>query len=307
MGAGPAGLAAVIYALRGGVRAVVLNKGLWGGQVAITSQVENYPAVEKLPGYAFADKLYKLALAQGADVRQEEALQVALQGRVKRVKTAKEEYQAQAVILASGAKRRLLGCPGEERLTGKGVSYCATCDGAFFRQKAVAVVGGGNTALEEALFLSNLCSRVVMAVRGEAFRGERPLIDAVLERENIQPLFGHTVTEILGDKKVTGLLVQDKSSKNEKELPVQGVFIAIGLQPETRLFQDQLQTDANGYLLAGEDCETSLPGVYAAGDNRQKPLRQIITAAADGAVAASRAVDYINRLKHKAPNGDRMD
>lgn len=299
IGAGPAGLTAAIYGLRGGLKVVVFDKLFYGGQVAVTSEVENYPAIEKISGFVLSEKIYKQAVAQGAEIRFEEVQKVELEGTVKRIVTAADTYEARAVIIANGAQRRKLGCEGEERLTGNGVSYCATCDGAFFRKKEVAVIGGGNTALEDALFLSNLCSKVTLVVRGTSFRGEKPMVRAVEERENIQVLFGHTVERIIGEKTVSALVVRDKQTGEEKELTVQGVFVAIGLQPDNSLFEGQIQIDQGGYIVAGETCETSLPGVYAAGDSRTKPLRQIITAAADGAVAAYTAANYVNLEKEK--------
>lgn len=294
IGAGPAGLTAAIYALRAGFQAVVFDKNLYGGQVATTSEVENYPAIEKISGPDFSINLYNQAMAQSAEIRFEEVTGVELRGDAKHVFTAQDEYQGKTVIIANGAQRRKLKCEGEERLTGRGVSYCATCDGAFFKQKEVAVVGGGNTALEDALFLSNLCSRVHLIHRRDEFRGERMLAESVKKQGNIHIHYHSEVAEILGEQTVTQVRIKDTQTQAMDTLPVSAVFVAIGLEPDNRLFAELLPLDPGGYLIAGEDCQTTLPGVYVAGDSRTKQLRQIITAAADGAVAGVQAGNFIN-------------
>lgn len=292
VGAGCAGLTAAVYAIRAGHSAVVLEKGMYGGQIALTSEVENYPSIEKISGVELATLIYNQAVKQGADIRFEEVTEARLGAKEKIVVTTGGEYRARAVILANGVERRKLGCPGEAEFTGRGVSYCATCDGAFFRGRDVAVVGGGNTALEDALFLSNLCRKVYLIHRRDQFRGEKVMVDAVLARNNIEILYRHTVEEILGDKVVTSVRAAGPED-GQRTLDVAAVFVAIGLIPVNQLFAEA-GLDANGYLVAEEDCNTKLPGVYAAGDTRSKPLRQIITAASDGAVAAVAASNYLN-------------
>lgn len=301
IGAGCAGLTAAVYAVRAGLSVLVLEKGLYGGQIAITDTVENFPSIEKISGYELAGNIYQQAVNQGVKIVFEEVTAVSLEGKEKTVTTAGNAYTAHAVIIANGVKRRKLGCPGEEELTGKGVSYCATCDGAFFRGKEVAVVGGGNTALEDALFLSNLCKKVIMLIRGEAFRGERILQEAVRQRKNVEVRFHTTVERIEGTEQVERLVVKKKGEDTEETLPVSAAFIAIGLVPENGMFT-MLEQDEHGYLIAGEACNTRLEGVYAAGDTRSKLLRQIITAAADGAVAAFQAANAIN-VRYKKSNG----
>lgn len=292
IGAGPAGLTAAIYGLRAGLSATVFDRGVYGGQVAQTAEVENYPAVLRISGPDFAQAIYRQAAELGADIRMEAVERVELEGARKRVSTPEGMYEGRTVVIANGAKRRLLGCEGEEAFTGRGVSYCATCDGAFFRGRDVAVVGGGNTALEDALYLANLCRRVTLIHRRDSFRGQKLLADAVEKRENIDILFRHEVARIEGEQTVSGVVVRGADG-GQTRLEVAGVFIAIGYEPDNALFAAQLPLDENGYISAGEDCRTSIPGVYAAGDNRAKPLRQIVTAAADGAVAASQAANYI--------------
>lgn len=296
VGGGCAGLTAAIYGIRAGLSVTVLEGGFAGGQIAITNEIENYPGYVKISGPDLAMKIYDQAQALGADIRLEEAVAASLSPSVKSIRTAEGDYEGKSVIIANGVKRRMLGCPGEEKLTGKGVSYCATCDGAFFKGKDVAVVGGGNTALEDALFLSNLCETVHLIHRRNAFRGEKHLADAVKSRRNI--LFhGETVVkEILGEKAVTAVIQQNTVSKAEEILPVSAVFVAIGLIPDNHIFTE-LSLDPNGYITAGEDCKTNIDGVFAAGDTRTKTLRQILTAASDGATAAFQAANYVNTLE----------
>lgn len=296
IGAGCAGLTAAVYAVRAGLSVLVLEKGLYGGQIAITDTVENYPSIEKISGYELAENIYKQAINQGVRIVFEEVVSVQLEGDQKTVETASNTYSAHAVIIANGVKRRKLECAGEKELTGKGVSYCATCDGAFFRGKEVAVVGGGNTALEDALFLSNLCKKVTMLLRGKTFRGEYVLQEAAKRRKNIEVLYETTVQRIEGRQQVERLVIHRKNRNAESCLEVSAVFIAIGLIPENNLFS-MLDQDEHGYLIASEDCRTRIPEVYAAGDTRSKLLRQIITAAADGAVASFQAANAINRSR----------
>lgn len=297
IGAGPAGLTAAIYAARAGVSAMVLEKSIYGGQVSLTSEVDNFPTRQGTGGPEFANSLYEQATAQGAEVRFEEVQAVELDGEIKRVTTAEKVYEARTVILAGGASHRKLNCPGEEQFLGRGVSYCATCDAAFFRDKVVAIAGGGDTALGDALFLSNNCKHVYLIHRRDSFRGQKAKQDAIRSRANIETVLSSYITAIDGDTKVTGCIVE--TPEGGRRLEVDGVFVAIGLDPATSLYKGMLPTDAAGYILASEDCTTPLPGVFVAGDLRQKPLRQIVTAAADGAVAAVSAAEYCNALDEK--------
>lgn len=284
VGAGAAGLTAALYARRAGMDVIVLGRAPYGGQIAETAMIENYPALPLTDGYTFASALYQQAASLGAKLISAEVTGVlALSAQQRTLQTADgSKYTGEKLVLAVGAKRRKLGCPGEERLLGSGVSYCASCDGAFFRGKTVAVVGGGNTALEDALTLSALCERVYLIHRRDAFRGEKYLEEAVHKKQNIQPILQEEVAEIEGAQHVEAVRL-----KNRKEaLAVDGVFVAVGQEPDTALFRAFVNCDEGGYFIAGEDCKTNLPGVFAAGDCRTKLLRQIVTAAADGAVAA---------------------
>lgn len=292
IGAGCAGLTAAIYAKRAGHSVVVLEKFFHGGQISVTNEVENYPAIDKISGPDLANRIYEQAAALGADIRYEDVTAVALEGPVKRVTTSGGTYEARTVIVANGVQRRKLQCPGEEKFLGRGVSYCATCDGAFFKGRDAAVIGGGNTALEDALFLANLCRRVYIVHRRDAYRGEKLLAEAVAARDNILPLFNRTVESIGGTDTVESITLWDVQGGARETLPVSAVFVAIGMQPDNGMFA-ALGLDENGYIQADESCMTRVPGVFVAGDTRTKWLRQIITAAADGAVAASRAGKYI--------------
>lgn len=302
IGAGPAGLTAAIYAARAGVSVLVLEKSIYGGQVSLTSEVDNFPTRQGIQGPDFANDLYEQATSQGAEVRFEEVQAVELDGDVKRVTTAEKVHEARTVILAGGASHRKLNCPGEEEFLGRGVSYCATCDAAFFRGKVVAIAGGGDTALGDALFLSNNCKHVYLIHRRDSFRGQKAKQDAIRTRANVEPVLSSYITAIDGDAKVTGCIVE--TPEGGRRLDVDGVFVAIGLDPQTALYKGMLPLDAAGYVIAGEDCATPLPGVYVAGDLRQKPLRQIVTAAADGAVAAVSAAEYCNALDENLPTSD---
>lgn len=292
IGAGCAGLTAALYGNRAGHSTLVLERLFHGGQISVTHEVENYPAVGKISGPDLANRIFEQAAAQGAEIRYEDVTEAQLDGPIKRIVAGQENYEARTVIIANGVQRRRLQCPGEDALLGRGVSYCATCDGAFFKGKDVAVVGGGNTALEDALFLSQLCRRVYLIHRRDSFRGERVLVQAVAARANIVSLFHRCVDSIAGSVGVEAIHLLDTADNKREVLPVNGVFIAIGMQPDNELFA-AAGLDAEGYIEADESCMTRLPGVYAAGDTRTKWLRQIITAAADGAVAASRAVRYL--------------
>ncbi len=292
IGAGTAGLTAAIYARRAEKTVLVLEANSFGGQIVNTPSIENFPAAPHVSGFDFAMRLYEQATALGAEIRFEKALELR-DGDPKTVVTAKNEYVAKTVILATGSKNRKLGLSEEERLTGRGVSYCATCDGHFFRGKTVAVVGGGNTALEDALYLSDMASKVYLIHRRDSFRGEEALANRLKEKENAEFVLNSTVTELIAGAKLEAVRVSSADG-NERVLPVDGLFVAIGRIPENLAFSPPVQLDEAGYVAAGEDCRTNVPGVFVAGDNRTKTVRQLVTAAGDGAVAALEAVKYLN-------------
>lgn len=301
IGAGTAGLTAAIYALRAGKSVLVLEQGTYGGQIVNTPKVENYPGIEQISGYEFASGLFRQAEKLGMEYRSEKVTDIRLADSAdmgeelssasvetgnKIVETTEQSYRAKAVILATGAKNRPLGVEKEAEYTGRGISYCATCDGMFFRGKKTAVVGGGNTALEDAAFLSNYCEKVYLIHRRETFRGEEKLVEELRKKDNVEFLLNKTVQALVGETTLQAVILRDKISGEESRLEVSGLFVAIGQMPENEVFAKLVDLDENGYILAGEDCRTSVEGIFAAGDCRKKTVRQLTTAAADGAVAA---------------------
>lgn len=293
IGAGTAGLTAAIYARRAGRSALVLEQALPGGQISSTPEVENYPAISHISGADYAQSLHDQAVGLGTEIRYEGVTGAALDGETKRIETAQgASHEGKTVIIANGVRRRTLDIPGEERLTGAGVSYCAVCDGAFHKGKDTVIVGGGNTALEDAVYLSRLCKTVHLVHRRDAFRAGRFLVEAAQARDNIVIHYDTTVAEITGQDKVEGAVLLRKDGSREP-VEASGVFIAAGSLPQNALFSQILALDEAGYLVAGEDCRTGLPGVYAAGDTRTKAVRQLVTAAADGAVAALAADAFL--------------
>ena len=294
IGAGPAGITAAIYALRAGVSVTIFDRNLYGGQAAITAQIENYPAIKSITGAMFAQKLYQQAIDLNANILFEEVISVDFSDAFQTITTNKNTYTAKTVIVATGVKRRELNCEGEKQFAGKGVSYCATCDGAFFRNKNVVVVGGGNTALEDALFLSNQCRNVTLIHRRDTFRAEKHLVDAVLSRYNITILYDSNVKTIKGNHVVNAIDVYHTKQNQTTTIETDGVFIAIGYEPDNEMVSHYLNVNTEGYIVSDEYCHTNIEGVFVAGDTRTKHLRQIITACADGAVAGVSAVSYIS-------------
>jgi thioredoxin reductase (NADPH) len=293
IGGGPAGLAAGIYAARSGRGALLLESLYPGGQMTKTMNVENYPGFEQgVDGFSLAAKLEKQAQSFGLQTVTEEVVGVELNNPVKRVKTPGKEYEARAVIIATGASPRKLNIAREEELTGAGVSYCATCDGAFFKNRNVAVIGGGDTAIADALYLAHFVNKVYVVHRRDTLRAADVLQKAAFNEPKIEIVWNSVPDRILGDKEVTGLVVKYKTGE-ERELSVEGIFVAVGIMPNTTLFKGILDLDEGGYIIADAHMNTSVKGVYAAGDVRNTPLRQIVTAVADGAVAATSAVEYL--------------
>ncbi|MCI8716827.1 MAG: thioredoxin-disulfide reductase [Lachnospiraceae bacterium] len=293
VGAGPAGLSAAVYGLRAGKSVLLLEKESYGGQIINTPEIENYPGIKKISGYEFAENLYQQAVDLGAEIVFEAVTAIETEEDIKKVFTAQNEYLCKTVILATGATHRKLGIEREEELAGKGVSYCATCDGMFFKGKDVAVAGGGNTALQDALFLSNYCRKVYLIHRREEFRGEKRLEAALREKDNIEFVLNCQVTALNGEKTLTSVTVRDKNTEKEKELSVSGIFIAVGQEPQSQIVQNMIDTDEGGYIISGEECYTNCSGIFTAGDCRTKSIRQLATAVSDGAVAALKACEYM--------------
>ena len=295
VGAGPAGLTAAIYARRANKTALVIEKSTFGGQTTYSPQIENYPGFISMSGGEFADKLVEQVISLGADLEMETVLSVRDNGDTKTVVTDKNEYEAKAVIIAVGVKHRQTGLENENSLVGRGISYCATCDGAFYRNKTVAVLGGGNSALQEAVLLSGLCSKVYVIQNLDYLTGEARLIQKVEGAENVEVITGTVITRLVGNDGLNGLVLQKTSDGSETELNIDGLFVAIGLEPDNARFSDVAKLDDYGYFASDETCFTETQGIFAAGDCRSKTVRQITTAVADGAAAALAACRYIDR------------
>ena len=289
IGGGPAGLTAGLYAARAGLSAVLLEQMFVGGQASTTDKLENYPGFpDGIGGPELMMQFEQQATNAGLEIRYEPAEKLELEGEIKKAHTAGGIIEAKTAILCMGAARRLLGVPGEEKLTGRGVSYCATCDGALYRGKSVAVVGGGDTAMEDALYLARICEKVTLIHRRDQLRAIGHRAKAVLANEKIEVLYNSRVEKIEQAEGGVRLTLNEG-----RALEVSGLFVAIGTKPESELVKDQVELTEDGYVKAGEDTRTSVPGVFVAGDLRKKPLRQVVTAASDGAVAAYQAAEYV--------------
>ena len=294
IGAGPGGLSAAIYAARGGLKTVVFEKALIGGQIVLSADVENYPGYEEtLSGFDIIDKFKKQAERFEAEIREEEIVSLEDKGNSKIIKTRKETYEVKTVIVATGAHPRKMDVPGEEELTGRGVSYCATCDGALYRNKIVAVVGGGDSAVEEALFLTKFASKVYIIHRRDELRAVKIIQDRAFKNEKIEFIWDTVVEEVQGKQFVENLKLHNRKTGENSILQTDGVFVYVGIIPNNELVKDLVKLDDQGFILADENLMTNIPGVYAAGDIVQKTLRQVVTAASDGAIAAFFAEKYI--------------
>lgn len=294
IGAGPAGLSAAIYARRAGFETLVLEKApMSGGQIVSTYEVDNYPGLPGIGGFDMGMKFREHAEAMGAQFAEGEVSELRLDGEEKEAVTEGNVYRARAVIIAAGATHAKLGVPGEEEFVGKGVSYCATCDGAFFRNRVTAVVGGGDVAAEDAVFLARFCKKVYVIHRRDSLRAAEILQKKLFSLPNVELVWDTVVEEISGTEQVESIRTVNKKTGFEKELAVDGVFIAVGILPQSGAFAGLIQTDEKGYFVAGEDCRTNIEGVFAAGDVRTKKLRQVVTAVADGANAVTSVQEYL--------------
>ncbi len=292
VGGGPAGLTAAVYAGRANKTTLVLEKGTFGGQITSSPKVENIPGFVSVTGNEFAEKLMNQAMELDAEIECCEVEKI-IPGSPHKVITDDGDFYAKTIILSTGTKHRLLGLAKEEDFIGNGISFCAVCDGAFYEDKTVAVIGGGNSALQEALLLSETCQKVYVIQNLDVLTGEEKLQKALMQKENIELMLGTVVEELLGDSELTGIVVTSGTEKTT--LSLDGIFVAIGLLPQNNNFADVIQLDERGYVDSGEDCTTNVPGIFVAGDCRTKKIRQVATAAADGAVAALSAIDYLNQ------------
>lgn len=295
IGAGPAGLTAAIYALRAGKSVLIFEKELFGGQITYSPSVENYPGFKQISGNEFAEHLIDQATALGAEIELAEVTRI-LDGPVKTVVTGSGNYECKSVIIASGSRHRHLGLEREEELTGSGISYCAVCDGAFFKGKTVAVAGGGDAALQDAIFLSERCRHVYLIHRRDTLRGEAHLESILKARDNVEFVLNSVIEKLEGEQKLSGILVKNKLTGEHMQIALDGLFIAVGQEPQNAPFAGLITLDNAGYADAGEDCSTATPGIFVAGDCRKKAVRQLTTAVGDGAVAGLAAVNYINAL-----------
>lgn len=285
VGAGPAGLTAALYAGRANKKVLVLEAKAYGGQIINTPKIENYPGIPNISGFELATNLYNQVVSLGIEVKLEKVIRI----EEDKVITNESEYETKAIILATGAENRKLNLPKEEKLVGKGISYCATCDGAFYKEKIVAVNGGGNTALEDAIYLSNIAKKVYLIHRRDSFRGEHKYIEEALKKENVEVIYNSTITKLIGDNKLTQIEVTNKENEI-KTIDVNGLFIAIGQTPKNEYFKNIIELNEEGYIISEDGVHTTKENIYVAGDTRVKELRQLTTAISDGAIAATTAI-----------------
>lgn len=297
VGAGTAGMTAGIYVQRAGKKALVLDEKGYGGQIVNTATVENYPGFVNISGTEFTERIHEQAVELGVDFKVEKVKNAKKKGEVFVVSTGDSQYEVKSVIIATGVKNRELGIPGEEKFKGSGVSFCATCDGNFFKGRDIATIGGGNTALEDAEVMSGIANKVYLVHRRDEFRGDKLTVKRLSVKDNVEFVLNSKPVEITGGFAVDGLKVENTEDGSQKTLKVDGIFVAVGQTPDNKAFEGLVKLDSAGYVDAGEDCVTSAEGIFVAGDCRTKKVRQLTTAASDGSVAAAGAVEYINRME----------
>lgn len=297
IGGGPAGLTSAVYTRRAGMSTLIIEAAVCGGQIINSQEVDNFPSREHVPGWQLADEWQKHAANLGTEIKYGDVSEIEMNGNTKIVHSAKGNFEAKTVIIANGAGHRRIDCKGAMEYTGRGVSTCATCDGAFFKGKEVAVVGGGNTAFEDALYLSTLCSKVWLVNRRAQFRANSTMVETVSSKPNVEILVPYIPYEVLGDMRVSGFKVQNTDTGEIRELNTLGIFTAIGMIPNNERFSNVAELDNGGYIITDENCRTKTFGVFAAGDTRSKDLRQLVTAASDGAIAANQAISIVNSWK----------
>lgn len=293
IGAGPAGLTAALYARRADKSVLVLEKETFGGQITYSPKVENIPGITEISGNGFAEKLMEQVLSLGAEIELAEVTGIRHEDGFFTVMTHDCDYIGKAVIIASGSRHRMLGVRNEEKFVGQGISFCAVCDGAFYSGKTVAVIGGGNSALQEAVMLSENCRKVYVVQNLDFLTGEGRLASILESRPNVEIIYGNTVDEILGEEELEGLVIKSEKTGEKSRLTVDGIFVAVGQVPENKPFEALVELDSRGYIVSGEACLTNVEGIFTAGDCRTKSIRQVTTACADGAVAALAACRYL--------------
>ena len=295
VGAGPAGLTASIYACIARKKVLILEKGVYGGQIVNAHNIKNYPGFEEISGYDYATKLYSQAKNLGPDIKFEEVIDIFDNKDTKEVKTNKGNYFGKSAIIATGATNRKLGLNNEDKLLGKGISYCATCDGTFYKDKIVTITGGGNSAIDDALYLSNIVKKLYVIYRKKDFRIESVNLDRLKKKDNVEFILDTNITDIKGDEKLESITIKNNETNEEKELKVDGLFIAIGHIPVSDMCNNLVKTNESGYIIANEDCTTEVDGIFVAGDIRIKDIRQLTTACSDGTVAALNACKYLSK------------
>ena len=291
VGAGPAGLTAAIYLCRAGKKVLVLEAKSYGGSIINTLDIENYPGLFHVSGFDFADKLYNQAKDLGTEFKFEKVINI-INEKGKKVVTSKNEYTTQAIILATGSVNRKLGLEKEEELVGRGISYCATCDGAFYKGKVVAVIGGGNTALEDALYLSDIASKVYLIHRRDEFRGDEKTVKVLKSKNNFNFIYNSNIIKLYASDRLNSIDVENNNGEITN-IKIDGLFVAIGRIPENDCFKNIIDIDESGYVISNEDCKTNIDGIFVAGDNRKKDVRQLVTATSDGAIAAMEVIKYL--------------
>ena len=294
IGAGPAGLTAAIYACRANKKVLVLEAKNYGGQIINTPSIENYPAAAHISGFDFATNLYNQAIEQGAEIKFEKATNIIIENNKKIIETPDNKYEGKTIIIATGADSRKLRIEKEDEFLGKGISYCATCDGNFYKGRDVAVVGGGNTAIEDAEYLSDIVNKVYLIHRRDSFRADESSVNKLKEKSNVEFILNSKLRKLNGSELLESIEVED-NNQNTKTIEVSGLFIAVGKIPENENFKEIINMNEKGYIIASEDCHTNIDGIFVAGDNREKSLRQLVTATSDGAIAATEAIKYINK------------
>lgn len=290
IGAGVAGLTSAIYGLRAGKKVLVLESSSYGGQIIDTASIDNYPGVVDLSGFEFSTNIYNQAINLGMEYKNEKVIELS---KDKEVITSNNKYIAKSIIIATGLSRRKLGIENEDKFVGRGISFCAICDGNFYKNKDVLVVGGGNTALEDAIYLSNICNKVYLVHRRDEFRGEKHFSDILKSKDNVEFIFNSNVIDIIGSEKLEEVILKNNKTKKDKKIKVSGLFIAIGHIPNTQIFKSIINLTSDNYIDSA-DCKTNINGIFVAGDVRSKNLRQLVTATSDGAKAATLAINYLD-------------